>query len=96
MNEEDWYFVATVIEVVVLFGIVLYEIFFKIQFAPGQHITNRPSYIWEVSRSASLFYQKGEKYGNKIYNTIKSGNKKEQPADHNGRWQATNNTIEEV
>ena len=28
MNEEDWYFVATVIEVVVLFGIVLYEIFF--------------------------------------------------------------------
>ena len=30
MNEEDWYFVATVIEVVVLFGIVLYEIFFKI------------------------------------------------------------------
>lgn len=30
MNEEDWYFVATVIEVTVLFGIVLYEIFFKI------------------------------------------------------------------
>ena len=30
MNEEDWYFVATVIEIVVLFGIVLYEIFFKI------------------------------------------------------------------
>ena len=30
MNEEDWYFVATVIEVAVLFGIVLYEIFFKI------------------------------------------------------------------
>ena len=30
MNEEDWYFAATVIEVVVLFGIVLYEIFFKI------------------------------------------------------------------
>ena len=30
MNEEDWYFVATVIEVVVLFVIVLYEIFFKI------------------------------------------------------------------
>ena len=30
MNEEDWYFVATVIEVTVLLGIVLYEIFFKI------------------------------------------------------------------
>ena len=30
MNEEDLYFVATVIEVVLLFGIVLYEIFFKI------------------------------------------------------------------
>lgn len=30
MNEEDWYFVATVIEVTVLFVIVLYEIFFKI------------------------------------------------------------------
>ena len=27
MNEEDWYFVATVIEVTVLFVIVLYEIF---------------------------------------------------------------------
>ena len=30
MNEEDWYFVATVIEVTVLLVIVLYEIFFKI------------------------------------------------------------------
>ena len=30
MNEEDWYFVATVIEVTVLFVIVLYEIFFII------------------------------------------------------------------
>ena len=30
MNEEDWYFVATVIEVTVLFVIVLYEFFFKI------------------------------------------------------------------
>ena len=30
MNEEDWYFAATVIEVVALFVIVLYEIFFKI------------------------------------------------------------------
>ena len=30
MNEEDWYFAATVIEVTVLFVIVLYEIFFKI------------------------------------------------------------------
>ena len=30
MNEEDWYFVATVIEVTVLFAIVVYEIFFKI------------------------------------------------------------------
>ena len=30
MNEEDWYFVATVIEVTVLFVIVVYEIFFKI------------------------------------------------------------------
>ena len=30
MNEEDWYFVATVIEVTVMFVIVLYEIFFKI------------------------------------------------------------------
>ncbi len=30
MNEEDWYFVATVIEVTVLFVIVLYEIFFTI------------------------------------------------------------------
>ena len=28
MNEEDWYFAATVIEVTVLFVIVLYEIFF--------------------------------------------------------------------
>lgn len=28
MNEEDWYFVATVIEVTVLLVIVLYEIFF--------------------------------------------------------------------
>ena len=28
MNEEDWYFAATVIEVVALFVIVLYEIFF--------------------------------------------------------------------
>ena len=28
MNEEDWYFVATVIEVITLFVIVLYEIFF--------------------------------------------------------------------
>ena len=26
MNEEDWYFVATVIEVTALFVIVLYEI----------------------------------------------------------------------
>ena len=30
MNEEDWCFAATVIEVTVLFLIVLYEIFFKI------------------------------------------------------------------
>ena len=30
MNEEDWYFVATVIEVTLLFVIVLYEFFFKI------------------------------------------------------------------
>ena len=30
MNEEDWYFAATVIEITVLFVIVLYEIFFKI------------------------------------------------------------------
>ena len=30
MNEEDLYFVATVIEVTVLFVIVLYEIFFTI------------------------------------------------------------------
>ena len=30
MNEEDWYFAATVIEVTVLFVIVLYEIFFTI------------------------------------------------------------------
>ena len=30
MNEEDWYFAATLIEVTVLFVIVLYEIFFKI------------------------------------------------------------------
>ena len=30
MNEEDWYFAATVIEVTVLCVIVLYEIFFKI------------------------------------------------------------------
>ena len=30
MNEEDWYFAATVIEVTVMFVIVLYEIFFKI------------------------------------------------------------------
>ena len=30
MNEEDWYFIATVIEVTVLLVIVLYEIFFKI------------------------------------------------------------------
>ena len=30
MNEEDWYFVATVIEVTVLLVIVLYEIFFTI------------------------------------------------------------------
>ena len=30
MNEEDWYLVATVIEVTVLLVIVLYEIFFKI------------------------------------------------------------------
>ena len=30
MNEEDWYLVATVIEVTVLFTIVVYEIFFKI------------------------------------------------------------------
>ena len=30
MNEEDWYFVATVIEVTVLLVIVLYEIFLKI------------------------------------------------------------------
>lgn len=30
MNEEDWYLVATVIEVTVLFAIVVYEIFFKI------------------------------------------------------------------
>lgn len=30
MNEEDWYFVATVIEVTVLLVIVLYENFFKI------------------------------------------------------------------
>ena len=30
MNEEDWYLVATVIEVTVLFVIVLYEIFFTI------------------------------------------------------------------
>ncbi len=28
MNEEDWYFVATVIEVTVLLVIVLCEIFF--------------------------------------------------------------------
>lgn len=28
MNEEDWYLVATVIEVTVLLVIVLYEIFF--------------------------------------------------------------------
>ena len=28
MNEEDWYFAATVIEVTVLFVIVLCEIFF--------------------------------------------------------------------
>ena len=27
MNEEDWYFAATVIEITVLFVIVLYEIF---------------------------------------------------------------------
>ena len=30
MNEEDWYFAATVIEVTVLLVIVLYQIFFKI------------------------------------------------------------------
>ena len=30
MNEEDWYFAATVIEVTALFVIVLYEFFFKI------------------------------------------------------------------
>ena len=30
MNEEDWYFAATVIEITVLFVIVLYEIFFTI------------------------------------------------------------------
>ena len=30
MNEEDWYFVATVIEITVLFVILLYEIFFTI------------------------------------------------------------------
>ena len=30
MNEEDWYLVATVIEVTALFVIVLYENFFKI------------------------------------------------------------------
>ena len=30
MNEEDWYFAATVIEVTVLFVIVLCEIFFTI------------------------------------------------------------------
>ena len=30
MNEEEWYLVATVIEVTVLLVIVLYEIFFKI------------------------------------------------------------------
>ena len=96
MNEEDWYFVATVIEVTVLFAIVLYEIFFKIQFAPGQHITQQTFLYLGSEQKRFPFLVKGEKYGNKIYNTIKSGNKKEQPTDRAARWETTNHSIEEV